>query len=193
MTDKIVRLPLVVCVDDDADMLAAVVRTLRSMDVEILHTSNPITALDYIGTRDVAVLISDFEMPEMTGVELAAAAIRVSPGTVRVLMTGRQSLDTAVEGINQGEIYRYVQKPFQPKVMRKAIEEALARHHELAATLADREKAHLRDELARALELEFPGIADVERDTDGAYRIAERDAAAVAGMGLDPIAFLAHA
>ncbi len=193
MTEKMAtRLPLVVCVDDDADVLAAVVRTLRTMDVEVMHTSNPIHALDLVGTRDVAVLVSDFEMPEMTGVELAAAALRVRPETVRVLMTGRQSLDTAVEGINTGEIYRYVQKPFQPKTLRKAVVEALERHQELAATMADREKAHLREQLSRELDNEYPGITEVLRDADGAYLISAIDHVAVASVGLDPIAVLAR-
>ena len=187
-----VRLPLVVCVDDDADMLAAVVRTLRTLDIEVVHTSNPIQALDLVGTRDVAVLVSDFEMPEMTGVELAAAARRVRFETVRVLMTGRKSLDTAVLGINEGEIFRYIQKPFEPKTLRKAVTEALARHLELAATVADREKAQIRDQLARALDLEYPGITDVARDPDGAYRIGVVDPALVSGVGLDPIAVLAR-
>jgi len=177
----------IVCVDDDPDMLAAVVRTLRPVGYQILQVSNPIDALDLVAMRDIAVLVSDYEMPQMNGVDLAAAARRVRPVTVRVMMTGRQSLDTAVEGINQGEIFRYVQKPFDVKTLRRAVEEAVERHVSLVASASDREILSRRERLAAELEHEYPNITHVVT-IEGVYEVQAHDIAALAGLGLDSIA-----
>lgn len=182
-------LPVVVAVDDDPDILAAVVRALKG-HVDIIDVETPSQALDLIATRDVAVLLSDYEMPEMTGVDLAIEARRVRPETVRVLMTGRKSLDTAVEGINRGEVYRYVQKPFAIKTLRTAVDEAVARHFELVASAADRSRSHLREKLTAELEIEYPGITAVVRTADGAYQIEPGRAALLGDVGLGPIAIL---
>ncbi|MCX5742473.1 MAG: response regulator [Proteobacteria bacterium] len=176
----------IVCVDDDPDMLAAVVRALRPVGYEILQTSNPVEALDLVALRDVAVLVSDYEMPEMNGVDLAAAARRVRPETVRVLMTGRKSLDTAVDGINQGEIFRYVQKPFELRTLRKAVEDAVERHVALLASAAEHEVLTRRERLATELEEEYPNITKVVH-TDGVYEVPPLDIAALSGLGLDSI------
>jgi DNA-binding NtrC family response regulator len=177
--------PIVVCVDDDPVLLAGVVRMLRNQGYELMATGDPIQALDWIGTKDVAVMVSDYEMPVMNGVELAAASRLVRPETVRVLMTGRQALDTAVAGINQGEVFRYVQKPFEPMVLRHVVREAVERHHELMANASSREQAKRRQQMATELDAEYPHITHVARDVDGAYVVPPTPSEAVAGVGID--------
>lgn len=184
--------PLVVCVDDDADLLQATMRVLRNQGYALMSTSDPTEALDWVGTKDVAVLVSDFEMPKMTGVELHAAARMVRPETVRVLMTGRQTLDTAVAGINTGEIFRYVQKPFEAKVLRDIVKDAVARHKELLMTAADRARAQRRERISQELENEYPDITHVDRANDGSgcYDVPPTNVGAVAGYGIDAILLL---
>lgn len=184
--------PLVVCVDDDADLLQATMRVLRNQGYALLSTSDPTEALEWVGTKDVAVLVSDFEMPKMTGVELQAAARMIRPETVRVLMTGRQTLDTAVAGINLGEIFRYVQKPFEAKVLREIVKDAVARHKELLMTAADRARAQRRDRIVQELENEYPDITHIDRANDGSncYVVPPTVMGAVAGYGIDAILLL---
>jgi len=177
--------PIVVCVDDDKQLLASVVRVLRNQGYQLMSTSDPIEALDWIGTKDVAVMVSDFEMPVMNGVELAAASRLVRPETVRVLMTGRQALDTAVAGINQGEVFRYIQKPFEPMILRQIVRDAVDRHHELMATASNREQAKRRAQLAAELDAEYPNITHVARDVDGGYVVPRTPPDAVANVGID--------
>lgn len=185
-------MPTVLCVDDDRDLLAATIRLLRNQGYTLLQTSDPTEALDWIGTKDVAVVVSDFEMPKLTGVELLAAARRVRPETVRVLMTGRQTLDTAVAGINQGEIFRYIQKPFEPMILRQIVRDAVERHAELSATAADRKQAQRRDRIAAELEAEYPRITHVARQSDGAYLVPMTPPVEVDGFGFDAILMLAR-
>jgi CheY-like chemotaxis protein len=109
--------PVVLCVDDDPEIVASVARFLRLDGYEVVTCTSPVAALNVLGARAVAVLVSDYEMPEMTGVELAVKARRLQPETVRMLLTGRGTLDTAVEGINVGEVFRFLSKPFDPAAL----------------------------------------------------------------------------
>ena len=157
------KLPLIVCVDDDEAMLATVARCLRRERAEIRSTLSASEALAWVASEDVAVLVSDYEMPEMTGAQLAGHARRVRPETVRILLTGRRTLETAVDGINQGEIFKFLNKPFDNDVLRQVVPQAIERNKELVAMSGDRERRNRREALRAALESEYPGISQVER------------------------------
>lgn len=158
---------LIVCVDDDESILAAVGRCLRREPTfEVRQTMNPSQVLEWVTNEDVAVLVSDYEMPEMTGAQLAGLVKRVRPETVRILLTGRRTLDTAIDGINQGEIFRFIGKPFEDKQLRQAVLDGVAKHEELAALSGDRRRRERREALRRDLELEYPGISSVVKRDD---------------------------
>ncbi|MFN0249723.1 MAG: response regulator [Kofleriaceae bacterium] len=176
--------PIVLCVDDDPVLLQAIVRSLGAVDAEILATTKPHTALAMVGSQNIAVLVSDHEMPEMTGIELATAARRLRPDTVRILLTGRQTFETALQGINECEVFRYINKPFDTKTLRRVVGEALARHQELVAVSALAARGSRRDLITNALESEFPGLTYVERSSDGAYVAREPSSTVLADIGL---------
>lgn len=161
--------PVVLCVDDDPEMVASVARFLRLDGYEVVTCTSPGQALAVLGARGVAVMVSDYEMPEMNGVELAVKARRLQPETVRVLLTGRGTLDTALEGINIGEVYRFLAKPFDPDVLRREVAAAVAHHAEVSAAQRERNTVVRRQRLLSALEADYPGITTVPRDDDGAY------------------------
>lgn len=160
------RKPLVICVDDDEAMLGTVVRCLKREEIEIRSTLSASQALAWIASDEVAVLVSDYDMPEMTGAQLAGHARRVRPETVRILLTGQRSLETAIDGINQGEIFRFLNKPFDNAQLRAAVLAGVARHNELMALSGDRERRQRREALRTALEAEYPGISNVHRTGD---------------------------
>jgi len=178
-------LPLVVCVDDDEAMLATVVRCLKREQLDVRATLSASDALAQIAQFDVAVLVSDYDMPEMTGAQLAGAARRVRPETVRILLTGKRTLETAIDGINQGEIYRFLNKPFENEHLRAAVLGAVARHHELVALSGDRERRERRDALKTALESEYPGISQVARPAGAPHDLPTDPWAEAAVLGLN--------
>ena len=181
--------PVVLCVDDDPDILAGVARFLRLDGYEVLTCGSPVLALTILGTRAVAVLVSDYEMPEMTGVELAVKARRLQPETVRILLTGRGTLDTALEGINVGEVFRFLAKPFEPATLRREVAAAVAHHVEVSATEREKNSVVRRQRLMAALESDYPGITAVPRDDDGAY-LLDGDARHKAGPVLSALTAL---
>jgi DNA-binding NtrC family response regulator len=156
---------VVICVDDDAELLATIVRTLkREPSLDVRWTTRPSEALAWVSSESAAVLLSDYEMPEMTGAQLAGYAKTLRPETVRILLTGRRTLETAVDGINQGEIFRFMGKPFEERALRQAVLEGVHRHQELLALSGDRQRRERRDALRDALEAEYPGISEVGHD-----------------------------
>jgi DNA-binding NtrC family response regulator len=178
--------PIVIVVDDNAGVLAAAVKVLKHLDVHVMGTTDGTEALEWLRTRDVAVVVSDYEMPRFNGADLLAAARQVQPATVRILMTGMQALETAVDAINRGEISRYVQKPFDATALRAIVKDGVTRHRELALVAADREAVVRREQFYRDLETEHPGLTGVVRDDQGVYVVPDvcnAEAAHALGLG----------
>jgi DNA-binding NtrC family response regulator len=163
----------ILCVDDDPAVLAVLARVLRRDGLEIRTTESPADALAWIVNDDIAVLVSDYDMPGMTGAQLAGQAKRLRPETVRVLLTGQKDLKTAVEGINQGEVFRFVSKPFDHIELRAVVAAALERHYELAELAGYRANRERSRELRVAVEQDYPGITAVKKDERGRYVVGE--------------------
>lgn len=178
--------PLIVCVDDDPDILASVARTLKRDGYEIVTSTDPNEVLAILARRTAAVLVSDFEMPQMNGVDLAVAARNIRPETIRILLTGNSQMSTAVSGINVGEVFRFIPKPFEADELRREVALAVTKHAELASQLRERDVDMMRQRLLADLSAEYPGIRDVQRGADGTYRVAE-NAVAKLGSGFEAI------
>jgi len=182
-----VSAPLVVCVDDDAEVARALSRSFKREQLAALSTTEPEEALEWVLENDVAVLVSDFNMPVMNGVELASRVRSLRPATVRILLTGNTDLDTAMASINQGGIYRFVQKPVHLASLMALVHEAVTHHRELAAIAAERELAARRTKLNAELEARFPTFTTPPRAHDGAYLLQRRPDAAYTDVGLDAL------
>ncbi len=170
--------PTILCVDDDPEMLVTVARVLRRAGHAVMTAEAPLAALELLRTTPIAVLVSDFEMPEMNGVELSVRAREVQPETVRIMLTGKRTVETAIEGINVAEVFRFLSKPFEPDALQREVAAALAHHAELVAVARERLTVVRRRQLVEALEHDHPGISTIERDAAGVYLIdgaARRD------------------
>jgi DNA-binding NtrC family response regulator len=156
----------------------------------VITTTSAAEALAVLADTDVAVLVSDFEMPEMTGVELLARARVIRPQTVRILMTGRGTFDVAVAGINEGEIFRFISKPAAPRQLRQDVLAACAVYAQHVETAAFSDLVARRARLLDELEHEHPGITARPLDEAGRYRVDPAARDRVAGFGLDTIVAL---
>jgi DNA-binding NtrC family response regulator len=176
--------PVIVCVDDDEAMLSTVVRCLKREPLQVRSTMSASEALSWIASDDIAVLVSDYEMPEMTGAQLAGHARRVRPETVRILLTGMRTLETAIDGINQGEIFRFLNKPFDNEHLRAAVHAGVERNKELLAMSGDRQRRERRNALHAALEAEYPGISRVSRGADDIHQVTDDPWTEASSLGL---------
>jgi response regulator RpfG family c-di-GMP phosphodiesterase len=102
----------ILLVDDEPEVLSVLRETLERAGYEAIALTNPLLALEEIKKRKFSVIISDQRMPELTGLELLAHARRLQPHSTRILITAVLHLDTVIEAINKGEIFRFVVKPW---------------------------------------------------------------------------------
>ena len=108
-------LPRVLVVDDDADVLDSLVELLRR-DYTVMGTTDPDEALSILEQdREIALILTDQRMPDKTGVELLAEAAGLSPETVRMLFTGYSDISAVIAAINDGRVFRYITKPWDPE------------------------------------------------------------------------------
>lgn len=115
--------PKILFVDDEERVLKAMQRLFsRDCDVEIAN--NGYDALDLQRKNDFDVIVCDQLMPEMTGVEVLRATRKLSPRTIRILLTGQADLVAAIQAVNEGEIYRYINKPWDNQELITTVLEA---------------------------------------------------------------------
>lgn len=115
--------PRVLLVDDEERILRSLGLLLR-MQYQVFATSDGYEALDILKREKIHVLISDQRMPIMSGSELLRQARELAPDTMRILLTGYADADAALESVNEGEIFRYITKPWGPKELRDTIAQA---------------------------------------------------------------------
>ncbi|MBN1908943.1 MAG: response regulator [Pirellulales bacterium] len=123
----------ILCVDDDPNILQAYERALRrQFHIEpALGGEEALTAIREQGPY--AVIVADMRMPGMTGVELLAKVREIAPDTVRMMLTGNADQQTALEAVNEGRIFRFMNKPCPPEEFAKALQAGIDQYHLLIA------------------------------------------------------------
>lgn len=116
-------------VDDEENILNSLRRVLRGESYKLLTAASGEAALEQLQSVHVDLVISDARMPGMDGATLLAEVQRRWPGCVRILLTGYADLTTTVKAINEGQIYRYISKPWDDDELRLIIRQALAFQH----------------------------------------------------------------
>jgi len=115
----------VLLVDDEPNLLSALRRSLRREPYEILSAASGEEALSILASTEVDVVVSDQNMPGMSGTELLTRIHETYPETVRFMLTGKATLEVAVEAINNGAISRFFTKPCNDVDLAITIRQAL--------------------------------------------------------------------
>ncbi|NQD94089.1 response regulator, partial [Pseudomonas sp. CrR25] len=113
-------------VDDEENILKSLRRLLRNEPYQILTASGGEQALQLLDQQPVDLVISDARMPGMDGASLLTAVQQRWPDCLRILLTGHADIGTTIKAINQGQIYRYISKPWDDDELRLIIRQALA-------------------------------------------------------------------
>jgi YesN/AraC family two-component response regulator len=118
----------ILLVDDEPEVLEALFLTLKrakQFQCEVRKASGGPEALALLEEKPVDLVLADFRMPRMSGVELLAAVRDRWPSTVRALITGYSDVEIAMQAMEQARIHYYVQKPWNNDELRLTIWEAL--------------------------------------------------------------------
>ncbi len=144
------------CVDDERNVLRAMERIFMDDDYEILTAASGEEGLTLFEENPgIQVVISDYRMPGMNGVEFLRQVFETYPDTVRIVLSGYADTASVVAAINEGQIYKFVAKPWNDEELRQTVAKAVesfALHHqnkELEKELDDlkRELAALKSTL----------------------------------------------
>lgn len=152
----------ILCVDDEENVLKAIKRLFFDEDYEILTASSGQEGLDILKNENIQIIISDYRMPGMSGVEFLKEVRKNWPETVRIVLSGYADISSIVMAINEGEIYKFIPKPWNDTELKITILNAIERYclykKNLALTHELKEKNEelnrLNNELKRLLEKE---------------------------------------
>ena len=111
-------------VDDEPDNLRVFELTFRG-EFSILTASSADEGMEVLNANPVAVVLSDQKMPGTTGVEFLSRVRSLDPDSIRILVTAYGDVEILGNAINDGSIYRYIPKPWEPKDMRLTLRRAI--------------------------------------------------------------------
>jgi CheY-like chemotaxis protein len=111
-------------VDDEENILAALKRTLRRDGYHIVTACNAAEGLQRLTEHEIDVIVSDQRMPGMTGVEFLRRAKDLYPHTVRMVLSGYTELQSIIDAVNEGAIYKFLTKPWDDERLRAHVAEA---------------------------------------------------------------------
>jgi two-component system, probable response regulator PhcQ len=165
-------------VDDENNVLSALERgllmRLRDTQVRIDRANDPTCALALASDRAFDVVISDYRMPQMSGVEFLTAFRKLQPDTVRLMLSASNDFDAVQCAVNQAEVFRYITKPWQLDELEAVVRLAFARREKMLeerrfadATRLVRGMMTPAEIEARRLEESEPGITHVRFTDDG--------------------------
>ncbi len=117
-------------VDDEENILKSLNRLFRSEGYEIHTVNNGSEGLKLLEKYDFSLILSDYRMPELTGVEFLKLAKEKSPDTIRMILTGFADIEVAISAINEGEVYKFIEKPWEDENLKLQIKRAIE-HYEL--------------------------------------------------------------
>jgi CheY-like chemotaxis protein len=138
--------PRILVVDDEEAILETMTFTFED-DYEVFTSNDARRALDILDEHaPFAAVLTDQRMPDMSGVEFVSEVWRRHPATVRMILTGFSDMEAIIQAINDGHVYAYITKPWEPEQLKQVMKQAVE-HYKLSVEnerlLADLQRANL--------------------------------------------------
>lgn len=125
MDEQLPTKSAVLLVDDEESILNSLRRLLRGQPYDVVLATSGAQALEIMATRPIDLVMSDARMPGMDGATLLAEVHRLYPATSRILLTGYADLTTIIKAINDGQIHRYISKPWNDEELQLVLQQTL--------------------------------------------------------------------
>ena len=119
--------PRILCVDDEPNILSSLRRLFRGKGYDVLVANSGQEGLTLLETEHIDLIISDMRMPVMDGAAFLEKVRARWPDTLRLLLTGYADIQSIIDAINRGEIYRYITKPWDDHDIVLVVKQALER------------------------------------------------------------------
>ncbi|MBU2481394.1 MAG: response regulator [Proteobacteria bacterium] len=120
----------VLIVDDEESIGRALGRLMKSIDVKYVYMDSGPAALEWIkkAEKPFSLILSDQRMPQMDGSVFLEKAKELTPFSIRFLITGYADVDAVTDAVNKGSIHRYINKPWDNKVLAETVKAGLEQH-----------------------------------------------------------------
>ncbi len=174
----------ILIVDDEEAILETMAFTF-SDQYDVLTAGDASKGLEILRDKaPVSAVITDQRMPNMTGVEFLAKVYQQHPATTRIILTGFADMDAIIKAINDGHVYAYINKPWEPAELKQLVRRAVDHHHltlENERLVTDLQRANtfleaLMDRLPTgALALDESGIVQASNRSAEEYLELETD------------------
>jgi len=112
-------------VDDEENVIKSLTRLFQDEGYDIYTAPDGIKGIKLIDEHEFSLILSDYRMPEMDGVEFLKLAKAKSPDTVRMILTGFADVDVAISAINEGEVYKFAEKPWKNENLKVQVKRAV--------------------------------------------------------------------
>jgi DNA-binding NtrC family response regulator len=147
-TSKGTACPILI-VDDEEIVLVALRDTLLHEGYNVVSSPHAVHALTVLEKQEFAVIITDQQMPMVTGLEFLCLARQIQPNATRMLITAVLNITTLIDAINKAEIFRFVVKPWSREELLDSVKSAVERYE-----IISKSARLLADTVARNHELE---------------------------------------
>jgi response regulator RpfG family c-di-GMP phosphodiesterase len=142
----------VLVVDDEPDVCDSVHDLLRR-EFRVLKANDAAEGFRLLRDEDVHIVMTDQRMPLVSGVELLTSLKSRAPHAIRLLFTGFADLESIIAAINQGQVFQFLKKPWDPNELLEAVRLAAAEYDRLAALAIESERVQQElQELKRRVE-----------------------------------------
>jgi len=156
----------ILCVDDEENVLKALKRLFFDDDYEIITAASAEEGLKILEKGSVHIVISDYRMPNMSGVDFLKEVRIHWPDTVRIVLSGYADVSSIISAINEGQIYKFIPKPWNDSELKVTVSNAIERYflykknRELTLELKEKneELTRLNVELEKMLEKETSNL-----------------------------------
>jgi len=153
------KTPVILCIDDDEKVLNSLKRLLRKENYKILTASSGQRGLEILEEEPVDLIIANYRMPGMDGIEFLKRAKMKYPDTIRIILSGYTEVNAITTAINEGNIYKFITKPWDDEELKLIIRRSLEQHQlqKQNRRLSEkiREQFEQLQELNRELELKI--------------------------------------
>lgn len=163
----------IMLVDDEENIVKALKRSLRTLGMEICVHTDPHEALRDLEARDFAAIISDYRMPEISGVDFLEYCKFRQPDTVRIILSAYADKDAMLEAVNTAQIFRFLTKPWDDKEMQMIVREAVEKYELVKETQRLMKVVEAQRSTLNELERKHPDLFAVERDHNNAILLEE--------------------
>lgn len=161
------KVSTILIVDDEADFLSSMRRVLRKEPYHVRFAQNGPAAIEIVENEDVDLVVTDYVMPDMNGLELIENLRQRHPHIIAIMLTAVSEIDIAIKAVNDVGIFKFFLKPVQTNTLKGVLRRTVELLESAPAERSVFQAFRSRDAILADLEREYPGITSVRRDADG--------------------------